>query len=132
MPFHLELPETFSERVKGAARPQIGMWICSGSPVAAEILAGSGMDWLLIDGEHSPYGLETITDLLHATDAYPATAVVRVPALARASRWGAVPDYLDKAAETISLTIQIESAEAVENAVAIAALDGYPWPADPP
>lgn len=172
MPFHLTLPETFTERVQGAHRPQIGMWISSGSTVAAEILAGSGMDWVLIDAEHSPYGLETITDLLRATDAYPATAVVRVPAvdrvlikqyldlgvqnimvpmvhtvelageavaavhyppkgvrgvgaaLARASRWGAIPGYLDKAAETISLTIQIESAEGVGNAAAIAALDG--------
>lgn len=172
MPFHLELPQVFTERVKEAGRPQIGMWICSGSPVAAEILAGSGMDWVLIDAEHSPYGLETITGLLRATDAYPATAVVRVPAvdrvlikqyldlgvqnimvpmvhnlelareavaavhyppkgvrgvgsaLARASRWGAVPGYLESAAETISLTIQIESAEGVDNVAEIAALDG--------
>ncbi|OKX86690.1 HpcH/HpaI aldolase family protein [Corynebacterium glutamicum] len=172
MPFHLELPPTFTSRVQDASRPQIGMWVSSGSPVAAEILAGSGMDWILIDGEHSPYGLETITELLRSTDAYPATAVVRVPAvdrvlikqyldlgvqnimvpmvhdveiakeavasvhypprgvrgvgsaLARASRWGAVPDYLNKAAETISLIIQIESEEAVTNSADIAALDG--------
>ncbi|QGU08673.1 4-hydroxy-2-oxo-heptane-1,7-dioate aldolase [Corynebacterium occultum] len=172
MSFHLELPATFTQRVVQATRPQIGMWICSGSPVAAEILAGSGMDWVLIDGEHSPYGLETITDLLRATAAYPATPVVRVPAvdrvlikqyldlgvqnlmvpmvhnlelaqeaiasvhypptgvrgvgsaLARAARWGAVPDYLNTAADTICLIIQIESAEGVDNAAAIAALDG--------
>lgn len=172
MPFHLELPQVFTERVKQASRPQIGMWVSSGSPVAAEILAGSGMDWVMIDAEHSPYGLETIVELLRATGAYPASAVVRVPALdavmikryldlgvqnlmvpmihtvelaeqavasvhypprgvrgvgsalARASRWGSIPGYLDNAADTISLIIQIESQEGVDNVEAIAAVDG--------
>ena len=44
MPCHLELPQTFPERVRTAGRPQIGMWVSSGSPVAAESLAGPGMD----------------------------------------------------------------------------------------
>ena len=34
-------------------RPAAGMWIASGSPVVAEICAGSGLDWLLIDSEHA-------------------------------------------------------------------------------
>ncbi|AKK04203.1 HpcH/HpaI aldolase family protein [Corynebacterium epidermidicanis] len=56
-----------------------GLWVCSGSPAAAEILAGSGADWLLIDGEHSPIGLETITSLLRAVQGYEVAPVVRVP-----------------------------------------------------
>lgn len=172
MPFHPELPRTFTTHIADDNRPLVGMWISSGSPVAAEIAAGCGLDWVLIDGEHSPYSLETVTELLRATGAYPATPVVRIPvndttlikqyldlgaqnlmvpmvdtadqaeqavaamhypprgvcgvgsALARSSRWNSVPDYLDRAGETISLTVQIESAAAVENAAAIAAVEG--------
>ncbi|OIJ35599.1 2-dehydro-3-deoxyglucarate aldolase [Rothia kristinae] len=155
-----------------AKRPLAGMWVCSGSPAAAEIAGAAGMDWVLIDGEHSPIGLETITGLLRALAAYPATPVVRVPALdavvikqvldagaqnllvpmvdtaeqaadavravryppagvrgvgsalARASRWNAVPEYLARAEGSVSLTVQIESTAAVGQAARIAAVDG--------
>lgn len=177
MSFRVELPETFAQRLDAAqassdSSPLIGAWASAGSEANAEILASAGFDWLLIDGEHSPYGLETLTSLLRATDAYPATLVVRIPinstvlikqyldlgaqnlmipmvdtaaeaeeavsamhypprgvrgvgaALARSSRWNGVPDYLANAADTISLTIQIESAAAVDNAADIAAVEG--------
>ncbi|WP_425953407.1 HpcH/HpaI aldolase family protein [Xylanimonas sp. McL0601] len=67
------------DRLAAADRPQVGMWVCSGSPLVAEICAGSGVDWLLVDGEHSPIGLETTTAILQAVAAYPVTPVVRVP-----------------------------------------------------
>ena len=174
MSFRLDLPQTFAERVSALdeGRHLAGMWVCSGSPVAAEIAAASGMQWVLIDAEHSPIGLETTTSLLRAMNGYPATPVVRVPvndrvlikqfldlgaqnllvpmvdtetdaeaavaavrypprgvrgvgsALARASRWNAVDGYLSRAEEFLSLTVQIESATAVDNAAAIAAVDG--------
>ncbi|MDX6420840.1 MAG: 4-hydroxy-2-oxoheptanedioate aldolase, partial [Trebonia sp.] len=41
-------------------RPVTGMWVASGSPVVAEICAGSGVDWLLIDSEHAPNDLRSI------------------------------------------------------------------------
>ena len=174
MSFRLDLPQTFAERVSALdeGRHLAGMWVCSSSPVAAEIAAASGMQWVLIDAEHSPIGLETTTSLLRAMNGYPATPVVRVPvndrvvikqfldlgaqnllvpmvdteadaeaavaavrypprgvrgvgsALARASRWNAVDGYLSRAEEFLSLTVQIESATAVDNAAAIAAVDG--------
>ncbi|MCR2826189.1 aldolase/citrate lyase family protein, partial [Microbacterium sp. zg.Y909] len=55
------------------------MWVCSGSPVVAEICAGSGLDWLLIDMEHSPNSLASVLAQLQAVAAYPITPVVRVP-----------------------------------------------------
>jgi len=33
-------------------KQQIGLWISLASPYSAEIVAGSGFDWLLFDGEH--------------------------------------------------------------------------------
>ncbi|MDN5795014.1 MAG: aldolase/citrate lyase family protein [Intrasporangium sp.] len=56
----------------------MGMWVSSGSPLVAEICAGAGLDWLLVDMEHSPNGLESVLGQLQAIAAYPVTPVVRV------------------------------------------------------
>ena len=59
--------------------PVVGMFVSSGDPTAAEICAGAGFDYLLIDGEHSPLSLETILAQLRAVSGYPVLPVVRVP-----------------------------------------------------
>lgn len=79
MPIRMNLPETFAARIARSDRPLVGLWACSGSPVMAEIVAGSGVDWVLIDAEHSPNGLESILAQLYAVSAYPVAPVVRVP-----------------------------------------------------
>lgn len=43
------------------SRPHRGTWLSVGSPVIAELAAGSGFDWLLLDLEH---GCGTESDLL--------------------------------------------------------------------
>jgi 4-hydroxy-2-oxoheptanedioate aldolase len=75
----LRLNPTFREALAAASRPLAGIWVCSGSPLVAEICAGSGLDWVLIDMEHSPNGLESVLAQLQAVSAYPVTPVVRVP-----------------------------------------------------
>ena len=55
-------------------RPAIGMWVVSGSPVVAEICAGSGVDWLLIDSEHAPNDLRSILAQLQRGRAVPGDA----------------------------------------------------------
>lgn len=60
-------------------RSLAGIWVCSGSPLVAEICAGSGLDWVLIDMEHSPNGLESVLGQLQAVAPYPVTPLVRVP-----------------------------------------------------
>ncbi|MGO4103503.1 HpcH/HpaI aldolase/citrate lyase family protein [Leifsonia sp. YAF41] len=70
---------TFRDTLAATDRPQIGMWVCSGSALVAEICAGSGLDWLLIDTEHSPNGLESTLSQLQAVAAYPIVPLVRVP-----------------------------------------------------
>ena len=74
------LNPTLREQLAGSDRALFGGWICSGAPVMAEIMAGSGLDWVLIDMEHAPNGLESTLAQLHAVSGYPATPVVRVPA----------------------------------------------------
>ncbi|MEU1972259.1 aldolase/citrate lyase family protein [Microbacterium sp. NPDC019599] len=75
----LRLTPTFRDALGEASRPLTGMWVCTGSPLVAEICAGAGLDWILIDMEHAPNGLESVLAQLHAVSAYPATPVVRVP-----------------------------------------------------
>ena len=75
----LRLDPSFRERLTAAERPFVGMWVCSGSPVIAEIAAGSGVDWLLIDMEHAANSLESILHQLQAVARYPVVPVVRVP-----------------------------------------------------
>lgn len=41
-------------------QPQFGLWLNLASPYSAELLAGSGFDWLLIDGEHGPNSIPTM------------------------------------------------------------------------
>jgi 4-hydroxy-2-oxoheptanedioate aldolase len=145
----LRLNPTFRDALAGADRPLAGMWVCSGSPLVAEICAGAGLDWLLIDMEHSrvPIGdvvtLKQVLDLgaqnilvpmvSSAAEAEELVAAVRYPprgrrgvgsALARSARWNRVDDYLARADDHVSLFVQVETVEGVEAAAAIAAVDG--------
>ena len=170
MPLRIE--DTFRNALAKADRPLAGMWVCSGSPLVAELCAGSGLDWLLIDAEHSPNGLESILAQLQAIHGYPVHTLVRPPvndtviikqyldlgvqnllipmvnsvadaeaavaasrypphgvrgvgsALARAARWNRIPDYLARASETISVTVQIEATAAVDAVADILKVDG--------
>ena len=60
-------------------RPQIGLWLGLAHANAAELLAGTGFDWLLIDGEHAPNDLQSILDQLRAVAPYPSHPIVRPP-----------------------------------------------------
>lgn len=168
----LRLTPTFRDRLAATDRTLYGGWICSGSPVVAEIMAGAGLDWLLIDMEHAPNGLESTLAQLYAVSGYPSTPLVRVPvgetvtikqvldlgaqnllvpmistpeeaadvaamtryppvgrrgvgsALARSARWNRVEGYLNNDADHLSVFVQIESAEGVDNAREIAETPG--------
>ena len=41
-------------------RPQIGIWSSLPSPYVAELVAGAGYDWMLLDTEHAPVDLSLI------------------------------------------------------------------------
>jgi len=75
----LRLNPTFREHLASSDRALIGIWACTGSPLVTEIAAGSGLDWLLIDGEHSANTLDSLQMQLQAAAAYPITPLVRVP-----------------------------------------------------
>ncbi len=45
---------------------QLGCWLGLADPYIAEISAGAGFDWLLVDGEHAPNDLRSILHQLQA------------------------------------------------------------------
>lgn len=149
------------------------MWIATGSGYVADIVGGSGIDWVLLDQEHVPNDLTSALAQLQVLAAHPAVdVVVRPPvadpvlikqlldigavnlmvpmietaeaaaaavaatryppegirgvgsALARASGWNRIPDYLATAGERISLTVQVETVAALERLEVICAVSG--------
>jgi len=75
----MDLPVNAFKRALAAQQPQIGLWCSLSSHYSAEIVAGAGFDWLLLDCEHSPNDLESLLTQLQAVAAYPTSPVVRVP-----------------------------------------------------
>ncbi|CAN5236591.1 HpcH/HpaI aldolase/citrate lyase family protein [Sphingobium sp. AR-3-1] len=151
--------------------PQLGFWLALANPDIAEICAGLGYDWVLIDAEHGAQTLPGIAHQLRAVDTVSdCSAIVRVPGHdpvtihqildlgaqtimvpmvdnatqaasivkasryppdgdrgiggARAARWGRFPAYVADANEQLCIIAQIETAEAIKNLEAIAAVDG--------
>ena len=107
------LPPTLRHRLAASERPLFGGWVCSGSTVMAEIMAGAGLDWLMIDMEHGPNTLESVQAQLQVAAAYPVTTIVRVPA--NDAVW--IKQVLDLGAQTIMVPMVSNAAEA-EAAVA--------------
>lgn len=57
----------------------IGAWITFYDLGVAEIMAGTGYDWLMIDMEHAPFTSESLTAILLALDHHKVASIVRVP-----------------------------------------------------
>ena len=68
---------TFKAALKSGERAQIGLWLGLTDPICAEICAGAGFDWVLIDGEHAPNDVRSILAQLQAVAPYPVHPIVR-------------------------------------------------------
>jgi 4-hydroxy-2-oxoheptanedioate aldolase len=93
-------------------RQQIGMFSTLGSNALAELLAGCGFDWILLDTEHSPNDMPEVISQLQAMSAFDVNAIVR-PAW---SDMILVKRLLDAGAQTLLFPC-IQSAEEAAAAV---------------
>ncbi|OZI48650.1 4-hydroxy-2-oxoheptanedioate aldolase [Bordetella genomosp. 4] len=103
---------TFKEAIR-EGKLQIGLWVGLADAYAAEALAGTGFDWLLIDGEHAPNDVRQVLAQLQAVAPYPVHPIVR-PVI------GDVPlikQILDVGTQTLLIPV-IESAEQAAQMVA--------------
>ncbi|MDN5727525.1 MAG: HpcH/HpaI aldolase/citrate lyase family protein [Propionibacteriales bacterium] len=109
----LRLKPTFAGDLAAAERPLAGIWACAGSAVITEICASAGVDWLLIDMEHSPNDLASVLAQLQVAAAYPVTTIVRVPSADPVI----IKQVLDLGAQNI-LVPMVSSADEAREAVA--------------
>lgn len=63
----------------GQGQILFGLWIGLAETFSAEICAGAGFDWLLIDAEHGPNDLRSILAQLQAIAPYRSQPIVRPP-----------------------------------------------------
>ncbi len=165
-------PENRFKSVLQSGQMLYGCWAGFADPYATEVLASAGFDWLVIDGEHAPNDLRTITAQLQVLDGKHSAPVVRPPmgepwlikqlldigaqtllipmvesaqqardlvravryppdgirgsgaALARASRFSDIPDYITTANDQICLLVQIETRAGIAALEDIARVDG--------
>lgn len=155
---------------------QIGLWVGLANAYSTEIVASTGFDWLLLDGEHAPNDLQSLLSQLQAIAPYeqmeishpiirPAVGrpeiikqlldlgvqTLLIPmvetkdqalelvqsmwyppkgirgvgsALARASRWNQVDQYLHEADDEMCLLLQVENLTGLQNLEEIVSTDG--------
>jgi 4-hydroxy-2-oxoheptanedioate aldolase len=109
----MELPRNAFKHAIAAGKPQIGLWLSLSSNYSAEVCAGSGFDWLLLDTEHSPNEIDMVLSQLQAIAPYPSHPVVRVA-------WNdpvIVKRTLDVGAQTLLFPF-VQSADEAAQAVA--------------
>jgi len=158
-------------RALAAGQQQIGLWFTLCSNFAAEVVAPSGYDWVLVDMEHSPNDYFSVLGQLQAFAGTGTTPIVRVewndsvavkrlldlgaPGLlfpmiqsveeaqqavaatrypprgvrgfagsSRATKFGRITDYTQRIEDETSVLLQLESRAAIEQAEAIADVDG--------
>ncbi|KAB0621243.1 HpcH/HpaI aldolase family protein [Castellaniella defragrans] len=100
------LHNSFKAALRGDPVPRIGLFMGLCDPGVAELLGDTGLDWLLIDGEHGPNDLRTVLAQLRALEACRADVLVRIvdhdPAL--------IKQMLDIGVQSL-LVPMVESAE---------------------
>ena len=62
----------------GGGRPILGFLVTTASVQLVQALARTGVDWLMIDTEHAPIGIESVAAMVAATGGTPVTPLVRV------------------------------------------------------
>jgi len=111
----MDLPRNTFKQALVAGRQQVGLWVSLASPYSAEIVAGAGFDWIVIDTEHSPNEVDTTLAQLQVVAAYPVAPVVR-PA------WNdkvLIKRHLDIGAQTLLIPYVQNAEEAAAAAAAI-------------
>ncbi|MCJ0765199.1 4-hydroxy-2-oxoheptanedioate aldolase [Variovorax terrae] len=75
----MKTPENTFKSALARGDLQLGLWLALADAYAAELCAGCGFHWLLIDGEHAPNDLRNMLAALQAVAPYPSHPVVRIP-----------------------------------------------------
>jgi 2-keto-3-deoxy-L-rhamnonate aldolase RhmA len=95
------------ERVR-AGVPVVGTFVKTTSPQTVEVLGHSGMDFVVLDAEHAPFGIDTLDGATGAARAMDLPALVRIPSHAPAF----INSCLDMGASGLLVPHTLSGAEA--------------------
>lgn len=104
----MKLPVNRFKAGLGGARPLAGSWIMTGSANAAEAMACTGLDFIIVDMEHTDAALGDVIAMLRAIDGAGCEAVVRPPSVDPVS----IRRLLDAGARTIMVPFVETAAQA--------------------
>ena len=108
----MRTPENLFKQALARGEFQVGLWLALVDSYAAELCAGSGFDWLVLDAEHAPNDLRSLLSSLQSIAAYPSHPVVRLPHGDAAL----IKQVLDLGATTLLIPM-VESAEQAQQLV---------------
>lgn len=108
----MRTPDNLFKQALARGEFQAGLWLALADPYAAELCAGSGFDWLVLDAEHAPNDLRSLLASLQSVAPYPSHPVVRLPHGDAAL----IKQVLDLGASTL-LVPMVESAEQAQQLV---------------
>ena len=114
----MDVPVNHFKRAIKDGKPQFGLWVALADAVGAELCAGAGFDWLLLDAEHGPNDLRTLLAQLQAVAPYDAHPVIR-PRIGDAH-------LIKQILEIGAQTLLIPMVETAEQAASLVAAMQYP------
>lgn len=114
----MNLPTNEFKAALRAGATQIGIWSSLADPTVAELLAGCGYDWMMLDTEHAPVGPSEVISFLRTVAAYPVSPVVR-------PGWNN-PVEIKKLLDAGALTLLVPYVQSAEEARAAVAAVTYP------
>jgi 2-keto-3-deoxy-L-rhamnonate aldolase RhmA len=91
---------------------QYGVFVTSPCPEVVEVLALAGMDFVIIDQEHTALGIETTVNMMRSAEIYGITPIVRI----QDHNPKTIGRYLDLGAQGIQVPM-VNSAEEAEGIV---------------
>ncbi len=113
----MRLPANPLRAALAAGDRQWGMFTSLADPVGAEICAGAGFDFVVIDTEHAPTDHRTVLTQLQAMSAYPVEPVVRL--------WNDDRALIKRTLDLGARSILVPMVDDAEQAAAIVAATRY-------
>lgn len=112
------LPPNSLKAALAAGQVQYGIFVGLTDPVAGEVVAGAGFDWMMVDAEHAPNDLRSILGHLQAASRFPTEVVVR-PA-------DHDPNVIKRLLDLGVRSLLLPMVESAEQAVALVRATRYP------
>lgn len=95
-----------------AGRPTFGLWSAIPDATCAEIIAGAGFDWVVVDAEHGPFDVQSVLRHLQVLEAYASVPLVR----AVEGQTAIIKQLLDVGAQSLVIPM-VESREQAQQIV---------------